>query len=301
MANEHQGYRLHWRVSTEEATWGTQPAEPDWKDVPQRNDGFQIDEKAGIYWPDVNVGGYMRAAGIKNTNDISGSVNALLYPDSAERLLNMALDRDDDGNLKSYSIQKREPIEQRAYYGCMVNQATLSFDNGGEVGLSLDIIGKQAADASGEFTADPTYTTDVPFKFQDGVMELPDGTVVGTIESGSITIANGVQPGPFYGSTQLRSYLVSGSQVVNGSAVIAYNVTTYLTALRAGNTSSFEIVLTHPTQTTDGKITILIPKMLLPDVPVRGGLGEVRKQTINFEAEQPDSDDQIQATVENVT
>jgi len=300
MGNEFQGYRLHYRVSDAESAWGTQPGTPDWKDVPQRNNGFQIDEKAAIYWPDVNVGGFMRAVGIKNTNDISGSINSLLYPDSAERLLNMVLDRDSDDSLKSYTIQKRDPLEQRAYYGCMVNQGTISFDQGGEVGLAMDIIGKQGADASAEFTADPTYTTQVPFKFQDGVMELPDGTVVGTIESGSITIANGLQPGPFYGSTQLLSYLVSGSQVVNGSAVIAFNVTTYLTALRAGTTSSFEIVLTHPTETTDGKITILIPKMLLPDVPVRGGLGEVRKQTINFEVEQPTSGDQIQATVEDV-
>lgn len=291
----HIGARRFWRFQAEEE-WGGGPSGEEWISVPIEGDGFKLKMKSPHFVPDLNVGGYQRKYQIQNKADIEGEIRCMLFPATVEALLNMAFLRDDDEELVSYVIEHLSPVEAKRFVGCRVNTATLAGDNAGQVTLALNMIGKSEA-VNGFFDEEAEHADQIPFIFQHGVYELPDGTPLLTIENFSIEIALNLIKGPYVGVNGHIAYLLSGRQAVTGNTTILYDAPTYNAAVRGGTPLSMELVFTHPTETTDGVVTIWIPSIIVPEASEDGAPGDAVKQTINFEAGLPEDGPQIQIGV----
>ncbi|NOZ20406.1 MAG: hypothetical protein GXP25_04875 [Planctomycetes bacterium] len=299
IADIHEGHKHHVRFSqSTETTYGVKPVATNWVDLPVTD--FDLAMEAQHFEPEDNVSGWQSPRAVLNRKEVKGDVSCLLYPVMVEELFEWALGRDTNGALYSRTIQHRNPIEQRQYAGVMVDTMAIKGDEKGDVSVQLGLIARTAEDTT-DFSADPTYTTDVAFKFQDAVIELPDGTELTTAEDFEIKVSNHLKVGPYYGSSQVIAFCKGARQDVTGSVSFPFDADTYVDLMRAGTKSSLEIVLTHPTQTTDGVVTIAISKMHLTGAPIQRPVDGVVMQQINFKAELPDSGDQIGITVSDKT
>ena len=295
LSDIHRGYRHHVRFSqSTESTYGVKPDGTSWVDLPILDFGLAM--TAHHFEPEDNVSGWQSPRAVLNRKEVKGDLSCLLYPSFVEELFEWALDRDSDGNLHSRTVQHRNPIEQRQFAGAMVDTMTIKGEEKGEVSVQLGLIAKTAEDTT-DFSADPTYITDVALKFQDAVIELPDGTELTTAEDFEIKVNNNLQIGPTYGANQLIAFCRSARQEVTGSVSLPFDADTYVDLMRAGTTSSLEIVLTHPTQNTDGVVTIAIAKLHLTSVPIKRSVAKTVVQQINFKAELPDSGEQMAIAV----
>lgn len=80
----------------------------------------------------------------------------------------------------------------RTMNGCMVDSMTIAADEGGIVSTDVSYIAQSSAFSSGAVTA-VTVSTEEPFKWNHGTIDLPSGTQLNTIKSMSITINNNLQ------------------------------------------------------------------------------------------------------------
>ncbi|MEW6359644.1 MAG: phage tail tube protein [Planctomycetota bacterium] len=297
--NIHTGHKHHVRFSqSPEATYGVKPVGTNWVNLPVLK--FGLGMTPHHFEPQDNASGRQSPRAVLNRKEVKGDLSCLLYPAMVEEFFEWALDRDANGDLYSRTVQTRNPIEQRQYAGAMVDAMTIKGEEKGEVSVALGLIAKTAEETS-DFSADPTYAADAAFKFQDAVVQLPDGTELTTAENFEIKVNNNLQVGPYYGDSQLIAFCKGARQEVTGSVSIPFDADAYVELMRAGTTSSLEIVLTHPTQTTDGEVTIAVARLRLTSVPIQRPVAKTVMQEINFKAELPDSGEQIEITVADKT
>jgi len=134
----HYPRRRHLRICREDE-WGVCPAEPDWHCVPVWGDGFKLEAEQTYFFPETSFGGFRRTVLIPQRQDATGRLETCLWPELAEFLLDMALERT-SGQLASYCFDYFTPADPRRVRGVMVERVALHTE-GGQLRLRFELMG----------------------------------------------------------------------------------------------------------------------------------------------------------------
>jgi len=256
----HQGARRHVRACRE-ATWGQCPPSPQWHCIPVFADGYTVKAADRKLRPRTLVGGWQRSVHLSYLQVVEGRWSALLYPEVAEFLLDMALERT-GGQLHSYCVDHYTPPDPRRHLGCMVESARLECSGRGSAVLwHMALRGRQEQenDALSEEDFDYSGLTPVPFCFQGATLQM-DASPVGDVEACTITVRNNLRAGPSSGG--LLAYLIAGQRAVSLELTKLNDSDLFNAAIRSGGTLSFSAVLSHP---SGWELGIQLPRLYVDE------------------------------------
>ena len=285
------GALKHLRID-KESTWG------EWVGsgllyIPVLGDGYTVKGKADPYDPETGIFGYNRGPFGRLRKDISGDLTCLLQVGYLEKLFDWGIKRSAAYEAESYSAEFRDGVQGFRHTGLRANTFTFAGDaENGDLSVAFALVGKDESQIS-QFDI-PTVTADVAtgyvdadfFQFQDGdLLEVPDGTALGTVQAFSIEVANNLTVGPA-GSDDMIIHASANRQVITGSVTLLYENDTEAAKLRAFTASSLD--LNFNDGTTDLQVTL--PKLIWTDIPRDGAQSETLIETLNFEAEYSSGD-----------
>ncbi|MCD6416739.1 MAG: hypothetical protein J7M08_08610 [Planctomycetes bacterium] len=238
----HYPRRRHLRICREDE-WGVCPAEPDWHCVPVWGDGFKLEAEQTYFFPETSFGGFRRTVLIPQRQDATGRLETCLWPELAEFLLDMALERT-SGQLASYCFDYFTPADPRRVRGVMVERVALH-TQGGELRLRFELMGAaEEANADLEET-DFSYAglSLAPLRLQDATVTVAE-TQTYDVEQFTVTADNHLAAGPNRGGE--RAYIASGRRTVTLELRKLDNSDAFNDAVRTGDPFAFNVTVDHP-------------------------------------------------------
>ncbi len=242
--NWHYGRRRHLRLCREEA-WGSCPDEPAWQAVPVLGDGFSLKAASPRFRPDTYYGGWRRSVHVSYLQLVSGAFVTLPWPQVAELLLDVALDRQ-DGELPGYCMDYYTPADPRRYLGVKADGLDVvasALGRDAEFRFALQAAAEEAAPGLEEGDFDYGGLSPVPFVFDGAVVKL-DGAEVTGVEQFTLRVRNHLAAGPNRGGT--IAFLAAGQRAVSVELRKLDDGDAFNAAVRSGGTLSFEAAFAHP-------------------------------------------------------
>lgn len=284
----HLGSRRHTRMCRE-STWGACPAVPDWHCIPIVGDGYKVKAADPRFRPDTNIGGWRCGVQVSHFQEVSGRWDVLLFPETAEPMLDMPLSRSGD-DLYSYCIDHYTPADPRRHLGCVAEQALIEVNAVSAAALlRLAVRGKeeQSNEALDEDDFDCSGVTPVPFMLAHASISL-DGAPVTDVEAFSIHVDNHVVRGPnSHGHT---AYLIAGRRSLALELTKLDNSDQFNDAIRGGAALSFEAAFSHPNGCC---LTIELPVLYVEQSPEDGSPERVSRATPRMVAALNDDGDDV--------
>lgn len=279
----HPGVRRHARFCRE-ANFGVIPGAPDWVPAPVMEDGFKLKATSEPFAPDTNFGGdHQLHLAIQHKQEVAGDFATLAWPQVICPLLHMALDRQADLDLWSYSFDYYTPSDPRRYLGVVAERLVLAIsgtgDNDFRATAGLRAQQEQENDALSEGDFDYSGIHRVPF--MHGHAELQLRTVpVTDVEAYTITIENEVAIGPFRrmaGVTHaVVAYLWGLQRRITLDLTKVNNNDAMNDAIRSGGTLSFEASFFHPLAHV---LQFQFPMLVVPESDEDGTPSQLAKET----------------------
>ena len=291
----HQGARRHVRAC-QEAVWGQCPGSPEWHCVPVLGDGYTVKAAQRRFRPGTLVGGWKRSVHLSYLQVVEGRWTVLLYPEVAQFLLDMALERTGD-ELHSYCIDHCTPPDPRRHLGCVVESARLDFSGRGDAVLwHMRLRGKleQENDALTEEDFDYSGLAPVPFRFQGATLEV-DGSPAADVESCTITVRNNLRAGP--SRAGYLAYLLADQRAVSLELTKLNDSDVFNAAIRGGGTLSFSAVLSQP---SGWELSIELPRLYVDESDERALPGALVTSRTRLEAGVDESGVDIRCVVSEV-
>lgn len=198
---------------------------------------------------------------VQDVRNLRGSIKVGLWPHLWNRLLSLALTRT-SGEVASISAKVAYPdLETRVHTGLKVNSMTLEGSSGGDLTLTLDMIGRHE-----ETTSEPTYpgTYDIPdvpsmlFKNVRAILSLDsDGAMENAfladkVNSFSITVNNNLKVGPAVedrvtpAEDGVAAFLTAGRVSGTWRLSAAFDRASFGTLQRSRLNAQLKIVGAHP-------------------------------------------------------
>ncbi len=240
--NWHYPERRHLRICAE-GEWGACPAEPSWHAVPVRPDGFGVRAERPYFRPEGLFTGFRPSIQLPLAPEVTGTFGAPLYPEAAELLLGMGLDRQ-DGEPGSYCLDLYTPADPRRILGAVADRLVLGATGEG-LTLELGLIAAEEIPndslVEGEF--DYSYLSPMPFALRRARVTV-DGDALSSVERFSLTVENNVAAGP-KGPDRI-CFLAGGRREVTVVLEKLDNTDRFSSAVRSGEGFSLEAEFSHP-------------------------------------------------------
>ncbi len=204
----HGGWRRMQRFCRVAAhsAYGTVPGAPAWVYIPRLGDGQGLKASAPRYVPDTEIGGFRERVAIHHRLTVEGEFRTLLYPGSAQFLLDMALARvatvgDDYQDIYQHVMDEYNPEDPRRYTGVVADTLRIegTGEGDGEIQVALGLIARDEAkeDSLSEATFEAAYDALEVVPFMHGHAELRVNTILITdVERWAINVTNNVGRGP---------------------------------------------------------------------------------------------------------
>ncbi|HOX38749.1 MAG TPA: phage tail tube protein [Candidatus Brocadiia bacterium] len=298
IVNAHIGAQRHLRLCLEDE-WCEKPESPQWTCCPLWGEGYAVRLASVPHTPALNVGGYRRRFVMPLMRQLGGSLATRLFRNQAAFLLEAALSRDENWDLRSFTAQYCGPVETSEQRGLVFSRFRLSGDApSGRLTFSAQLIGKheERITEDAPVASDFVYADEIPYSYQHGVAQIPDGTVAAGVEAFAVDVDNGVIVGPAFSDYE-PVFLKGGRRSVSGWVRLAHDTDDYDDALREFEETSLTLNFAHPLGGSGGSVVIRLPKIWLRDAPRSGGPGDVVRQTLCFQARATAEHDDIEATV----
>ncbi len=238
----HYPRRRHLRLCRE-SVWGECPASPEWRCVPIRGNGFTLKAHRACFRPENAFGGDAHVVVLPGALDTRGILRTRLYPELAEFLLDMGLDRS-GGGLGSYCLDHFTPADPRRMAGAMVDRLAIE---AGEEGVHLELhliaAGEATNGALAENDFDYSGISTVPFAFGGAAVTL-GGSNVTDAQRFSVAVENELQEGlwregqPCLLAAGQRGIRLRLEKLADGDLLND--------AIRSGASFGFSATLTHP-------------------------------------------------------
>ena len=284
----HLGARRHMRFVVE-TDFGQCPGAPDWASIPILEDGMKLKATSPRYRPDTDYGGdFRRHVHVCHQLVVEGDIVTHPWPEVAEFLLHMALDRDADHDLTSYCIDHYTPADPRRYLGAVVERLTIAATGTGnaDVRFTLGMVAKLEEEHNALVEGDFDFSglTMVPFMFRDAALRLAGGLVI-DIDDFTLTVENNVARGPNVataGTDQGTVAYVFGQQRAISLELGKLNRDDRFNELiRDCGSISFEANFAHP----DGHLLQIQLPVIYPEESDEDGTpSQVAKERPRFEA-----------------
>jgi len=240
----HTDRHRHLRLCREDV-WGSCPDEPDWHSLPFVRGGYTVRARPVHFRPDSSYGGFRRTACLRSVTEVFGAVVTHLWPDRAELLLGMALDRI-DGRLQSYCADHYTPPDPRRCLGLMVDTFRMeATGTAGDVKVLMALRGRaeEARPGLTEDEFDYGSLGAVPFRLDRATVRL-DGAELSGIEAFALTVDNALATGPSLCGAP--AFLAAGPRTVALELLQPHDSPVLDDALRDGGPLGFEATLSHP-------------------------------------------------------
>lgn len=266
-ASQHHARDRHLRICREDV-FGVCPDAPQWLSVPVLGDGFKLKAAAPRYFPDTAMSGSVRTVGLTDWLIVEGSFTTPAWVELAGALLAMALHRDPNGDLSSYTLDFYTPADPRRILGAVAETLTIVAGGAGpaDVRLTLGLRAKteEANPALQPEDFDYSGISLVPFAFGDARIEL-DTVRVTDVQEFRVRVDNNVARGPYLcpgeGAPGVVAYLIAGARAISLTLTALSNDTRFNSAIRNGGTVSFEADLYHPSgHLMQIKLPVLAPE-----------------------------------------
>ena len=284
--NWHTGRERHLRVCREDA-WGHCPAEPEWHALPLVTPGFGLKAENPRFRPATLYGGWRRSVQLPRGQVVAGRLGTMLWPELADLLLGMALERA-DGTPHSFTMDFRTPSDPRRYLGAMVERLELRGRAGErDVSVHLDLTGK-AEETNPSLSSDAfdySGLSPMPFTFEAAEVLLDVGRLTG-VESFALSVRNNLSAGP-QGPGGI-TYLRAGHRDVSLELTKLDDSDAVNAAIRSGGTLSFEMTLSHP---EGHSLSLALPVVHAQAAPEKADPGDLAHATLRMEAGTDGADD----------
>ncbi len=293
-ATAHFNWDRKLRIATE-SSFGTVNGSPSWTVLPILGDGYKLQASRPGYKPDTNMEGYQRSISIQHSQEVTGSHTMLAWPSVVETVLDAAMSRDANDDLTSYTHDFYSPVAARRILGAVAESLTINVTGTGDADVQFETTwrGKEETDDDSLSEGDIDYSSigSVPFMFRDAALTL-DGSTVTTVQEFSISVENNVAQGPLNGG--LVAYLIAGGRDVSLDLTKVQEDEALRTALRNGNTVSFEAAFTHP---LGHSMTFLFNALQVPEDEESTSRDEPTTESPTLEALKSGATDEFQYTV----
>ncbi len=249
--NPHHIYDRHVRIS-QEAAFGEVNGAADWQAVPILGDGFKLKGSSPRFFPETNLASYRRMA-IAHQLVVEGALTTLAWVDFIDYLLAMALTRDANGDLYSYTFDHYTPTDPRRLLGAVAESLTLRVTGTGDADVQVELALRAKLEAENDAldTGDFDYSSlvCVPFAFRDARIEI-DTVHVTDVEAWTLTVNNAVSQGPMIRTAGTDfgtvAYLVAGRREISLDLTDVDNDARFNEAIRSGDPLSFTADFFHP-------------------------------------------------------
>jgi hypothetical protein len=288
----HADWERHLRLCREDA-WGQCPDEPEWLSLPLTPPGFGLKAESLVFRPASLYGGWRRTVNLVRGQVVAGRLGTLLWPQRADLLLRMALERT-DGTPRSYTMDFRTPADPRRCLGATVERPEL-IRRPGETDVSafLDLVARTEEPHAALSPDDFDYSglSPVPFTFDSAAIRL-DGETLTDVEGFVLSVRNNLCAGPqrlgavSYLRAAHRDVSLELTKLADSDAVNA--------AIRSGGTLSFEIALSHP---EGHSLSLTLPVLHPESAPEAAEPGDVARTTVRMEAGVNEAGDDVTWTV----
>lgn len=293
-ADVHFNWDRKLRIATE-STFGEAADSPDWIELPILGDGYKVQASRPGYKPDTNMEGYQRSISIQHSQEVTGAHTMLAWPSVVEAVLDAAMDRDSDDDLTSYTHDFYSPVAARRILGAVAESLTINVTGTDDADVQFETTwrGREETDDDDLSEDDIEYSDvgSVPFMFRDAELKL-EGDTVTTVQEFSISVENNVAQGPLTGG--LVAYLAAGGRDVSLDLTKVQEDEALRTALRDGNTVSFEAEFTHP---LGHEMTFLFNALQVPEDEESTSREEPTTESPTLEALKVGGTDEFQYTV----
>ena len=222
--------------------------------------------------------------------NITGNINFVLTTVNKTLLTNKFVERTAaTGKLDSFSFYFDKGPANFGYNGCKVNTCEISAAPGDFARMTWDVIAKEQVAAA----IAPVVPTSVGNFFPHWASSFSwGGTALTTIENWSVSINNNLVAGPHNASNltfdkAVISYLEETTQDVTGSFTVLWDpsILNWNTDLIATTEVPRALLITLRDGTIGGTtIVISVPQAYVSAAPEEGGMGDLLKVTVNWQA-----------------
>ena len=190
--------------------------------------------------------------------------------------------------LKSLAIEIDKETDAILASGCMIGAMGISSSQGGELTCAVDI---EAADLNDTTAGSPSYTSgDTPYLHYEANFEL-NGVADTSITAFGISINNNLNA-DIFGTSEIRTEIPAGKQVVTGSFTKLFDDVTERDAFLKAQVRTFKVQFVRDSKS----FTIWCPRIRYDSRPAPlAGQSEYILETFNFTAfvDDPATENQI--------
>jgi hypothetical protein len=247
----------------DETAWGDEGAGGNEELIPVLDGDYNIALEDPVREQQHVIGDQEAFYAVQDVRNLRGSFKVGLWPHLWKRLLDLALDRT-SGEVASITAKPTYPgVESRLHAGLKADTLTIDGQQGGDLSMTLDFIGRHEDTASEEPYPGSFVIPDIPsllFKNCRFILDLDvdgGGTIfqASGVQSFSITLNNNHKPGP---ATENRDELTEDGVVafltagrVNGDfrCTADFDRIEYSTLQRSRLKARLKIVGAHPSYT----------------------------------------------------
>ncbi len=259
--DSHGGWRRMQRFCQVAAhsAWGTVPGAPGWVYIPRLGDGQGLKAAGPRFTPDTEIGGFRRRVAIHHRLTVEGEFRTLLYPGSAQFLLDMALARvatagNDYQDIHQYVMDEYNPEDPRRYTGVVGDTLRIegTGEGDGEIQVALGLIARDEAkeDSLSEATFETAYDLLETVPFMHGHAEIRLNTILVTdVERWAINVTNNVARGPLTrqaAGVSGISYAKANKREITLDLTELHNSDDFDAAVRDGGHMTFSVEAWHP-------------------------------------------------------
>ena len=281
----HYPKRRHLRVCRE-TTWGECPAGPEWRCVPISGNGFTVASRRSLFRPENSFGGDSQVVVLPEHLTTRGILRTKLYPELAEFLLAMGLDR--TGGLGSYCLDHFTPADPRRITGAATDRLRLTAgEDGVDLKLRLIAAAEEPNGALSEDDFDYSGVGTVPFAFRGAAVTL-NGSAVTDVERFSLVVENDLEEGPW--RDDRPAFLAAGQRAVSLNLHKLADGDALSEAVRSGGALAFSATLAHPEGHT---LTVSLPELYAESCPESAVPGDLAKVELEAVAATDETGDDI--------